>query len=220
MNVFSGPRLLTLSTLSRLIFPALALFAMPSMADDVKEETRALQPYHSVEVSGSLDVTWMPGETDSAVVKAPAELISRIHTDVQEGRLKVYCTGWFINATQLSITVTGHHLDEVKVTGSGDFTASKLSGDKLTAKVSGSGDLVLNGEVGDFTASLAGSGDLTADHLQAHRADVSVAGSGDATVRASDRLHIALNGSGDVTYFGNPPSVSREIHGSGDVTAK
>jgi hypothetical protein len=44
-----------------------------------------------------------------------------------------------------------------------------------------------------------------------------VDGSGSARVQVTDRLSATVNGSGDITYTGNPPQVDRSTSGSGDI---
>jgi hypothetical protein len=153
------------------------------------------------------------------VVKAREDFLPRIHTEVRDGRLFIYCSGSFSDTSGMSVTLTGHHLDGIALKGSGDLAATKISEPKLKVDLAGSGDLVLTGEVDDLTASLAGSGDLTADHLQSRTATISVAGSGDVRIRASQRLNASIAGSGTITYSGDPGSVSRSVFGSGEITA-
>ena len=45
-----------------------------------------------------------------------------------------------------------------------------------------------------------------------------ISGSGNATVTVSDRLDAQLSGSGQLTYYGNPPQVTQDVSGSGRVT--
>ena len=106
---------------------------------------------------------------------------------------------------------------KVSNSGSGDLEAEGLKLENCYLKNSGSGDLELSGKTNNLTVTIAGSGDLDAYNLAAVSASVSNSGSSDITLNIIEKLQVTLNGSGDLTYRGNPTKVDVRSNGSGDV---
>src|SRR5215211_2956329 len=103
-------------------------------------------------------------------------------------------------------------------TGSGTVTASTITAPSLAVDLSGSGKITVGGTVEQQDLKISGSGEYLAKDLQTKVASAEISGSGNATVTVSDKLDAQLSGSGQLTYYGNPPQVTREVRGSGRVT--
>lgn len=104
--------------------------------------------------------------------------------------------------------------------GSGDFNLAELRLTTCTVKLSGSGDATLQGKCENLTAIQKGSGDLNAYALATVNAEISNYGSSDVMVNVATSLNAVINGSGDLTYSGNPQNVEVKANGSGDVYRK
>lgn len=105
---------------------------------------------------------------------------------------------------------------EINDEGSGDIRAG--SAGELSARVAGSGDILMRQIQGSATIDVAGSGDVTAASISG-ALHSNIAGSGDVKIEgghATDMVvHIA--GSGDVRFGGVADSLNASIAGSGDV---
>ncbi|HVW97095.1 MAG TPA: head GIN domain-containing protein [Mucilaginibacter sp.] len=205
---------------------------------------RHLSGFNAVNVAGPFDVFITQGSTESVKVEAPADVIDRVLTEVNNGVLKVYSKhdrfnwgNWWGNHKKIAVYVVAKDLNAVNISGSGDvsfkngLTTNSLklrisgSGDmtgkinvkSLESSISGSGDMSLNGHADNSTVSLVGSGDYTARGLTTSSTAIRLTGSGDAYVNASDRIDAALHGSGDIHCSGNPKNVSKSTSGSGDI---
>ena len=64
---------------------------------------------------------------------------------------------------------------------------------------------------------IKGSADLEARKLTVQIANITIKGSGDARVRVKESLTADVLGSGDLTYYGNPPKVKLNNNGSGEI---
>jgi len=84
-------------------------------------------------------------------------------------------------------------------------------------KISGSGDIKVNGFAKKFNLQLEGAGDVNASNLQAETAKINISGSGDCRVYATDKLYIQISGSGDVQFRGRPHEIKKKITGSGEI---
>ena len=102
--------------------------------------------------------------------------------------------------------------------GSGNMTAEELEVGRLELYLDGSGSISTTGRADALTVDVAGSGKVDAGELRADEVNVSLAGSGDVSVCASTGLEASVEGSGDVTYYGEPASPDISVQGSGDVT--
>ena len=130
------------------------------------------------------------------------------------------------NATNLELKVNGSGDSDISgvmgnlkitVSGSGDVDAEELKLEECYIKNSGSGDLSLKGKTNMLTVSQNGSGDLDGYNFTAVNATVSNSGSSDMTLHVVEVLRVTLNGSGDLTYRGDPQKVDVRSNGSGDV---
>jgi len=206
---------------------------------------RHLSGFNGVHVAGPFDVYITQGNTESVKVEAPADMMDRILTEVNDGVLKVYSKHdnwnwglWWGNHKKIVIYVTAKDLNTINISGSGDVyfkegiktSSLKLrisgSGDMLgkvdvktlESSIYGSGDMKLSGRAETSTVRVVGSGDFTARNLETVNSQVRVSGSGDAEINASERVDAAVNGSGDVRYTGAAKSITSSKSGSGDIS--
>ena len=109
--------------------------------------------------------------------------------------------------------------ETIRVVGSDDLVRSDIDHKELIVELLGSGDVVLQGECENLTIRIVGSGEVDARRLEATKADVQTLGpdSGDAHVSVSSELKIAILGSGDIYYYGEPESLEKAVMGSGSV---
>ncbi len=106
---------------------------------------------------------------------------------------------------------------KVTVSGSGDIEANELRLEDCYVKNTGSGDISLQGKTNNLVVNQAGSGDLDAYHLTTVGATITNSGSSDISIHVIERLQVTLNGSGDLTFKGDPATVDVRTNGSGDV---
>ena len=109
---------------------------------------------------------------------------------------------------------------KVSNSGSGDLDAEDLKLEECYIKNSGSGDIELVGKTNNLTATMMGTGVVDGYNLTSVNATVSNSGSSDITIHVVEKLQVSLNGSGDLTYRGNPEKVDVRSNGSGDVYRK
>ena len=87
---------------------------------------------------------------------------------------------------------------------------------KVSADVSGSGNVMLKGTSRDFEGSISGSGSIKAFDLTTDVSTLKLSGSADAEITVNQKLDVRVSGSGDVRYKGNA-AVSQSISGAGSV---
>jgi hypothetical protein len=184
-------------------------------------ETRQVDPFDRIEVSGSIDVQVVPGNADTVRVSAGEHIIDHVQTDSSDGvlHLSIRDHGIVIGPDPYdgaTVQVSADAMKGVRISGSSDLRLGRVDTDELSIEISGSGDVEAAGTVRNLIASIEGSGDADLRDLEARTATVSIQGSGDAKVNASDTLDVTVQGSGDVSYLGSP-DVRQSVEGSGDV---
>lgn len=205
-------------------------------------KTIEVADYEEIEVVGSMNVTLVKGSEGIITVTTDENLHEYLDITSTAGKLKITfknSKNGFSSKKGVNINVPFTNLNAVSLVGSGDIigenkiSASVLdislvgSGDidlsveanDLDSNLSGSGDIRLKGTATNFKAKVSGSGDFDARSMQANYTDAYVAGSGDLEVYAKKSIKARVNGSGDITYSGNPEKVDAKISGSGDIEA-
>jgi len=182
-------------------------------------ESRNVGSFSKINLSGSPDVDVTVGSGVSVAVTADDNIVPIINTTVDGDTLNIDSKQSYSTSHDVKVKITVPTLDGVFVSGSGDIHATGLKAGEMRVKVTGSGDITLNGTAGHLSTEVTGSGDVRAGDLSARSVQVNVTGSGDVTVRATEELDATVTGSGDVHYFGNPPQVRKHVTGSGDISA-
>lgn len=206
----------------------------------IKTETRNVSGFHGVSMSlpGSVEVRI--GNTESISIETDDNLLPLIETVVENGTLKIRSNkkNMGFDSKHMKLVVQARSLDKLALGGSGAILADSLRGpkisidlggsgtidvkgvdtDSLDIDLGGSGDLkVANGRANKLSLSIAGSGNVDLGRLQSMDAKANIAGSGDATLNVRDALDVAIVGSGNVNYYGDP-KLKRSVMGSGAAT--
>lgn len=104
----------------------------------------------------------------------------------------------------------------LEIAGSGDADLV-YNGSRVFTTVSGSGNVTLSGQANEAHHTITGSGKINARDHVVHRCNVIITGMGDADVYADSVLDVAISGSGNVRYRGNPVVNKHITVGSGTV---
>ncbi|NTV39254.1 MAG: DUF2807 domain-containing protein [Demequinaceae bacterium] len=199
-------------------------------------ETRVLDGFTGVSLSGDATITVTQGEAFSVSVTTDSGLQEHIDTSVKGQTLEIdqdYSIAG--RSPGVSVAVTLPRLTDVGLSGSATATIEGIRGDSLHVSSSGSSDIsidaevktlavdvagsseiALSGEATSATLTISGSGTVDGSGFESSSADVSVSGSGDVTLRVETTLTASVAGSGDITYYGDP-EVSSDVAGSGRV---
>jgi len=233
------PVLITASALIALV----AMAARPIYHDTVKgigdpiKKALSVDPFHGIEVNGSMDVEIVKADVQAVEVEAQANIAVLLTTEVKNGAWIISTSKSYSTDKPFIIRVRVPSMDKVHINGSGDvksadaFEADKVdlaiagSGDitfvakasTVRAAIDGSGDIRVSGSCTKLNAAIAGSGDVKAAELRTTDLHVDIAGSGDVSANASGAVEVSIAGSGDVVLASKPASVNERIAGSGSV---
>ncbi len=210
----------------RIYFPLiiLSLFLVnPLLAENEEREVPSFSEI-ALRIPGKLYVT--QGNTQSVKIEAKSSTLEEIITEVKDRQLTIRFTGknYFFktfNPGKIEIHITVPEVDGLSVSGSGDIIAEgEINTRILDLAVSGSGDILLDDLKADrVKSSISGSGDIIIKN-GGEATDFSVAISGSGDVKASGFeakdvvVHIA--GSGNCTVIANR-SLKARVAGSGSI---
>lgn len=201
-------------------------------------EDRDVGAITAVELSGTGDLTVVPGATPSLSVTADDNVLPLIETESDGATLTLRTRARtdVRPKTKIAYTLTVPRLSAIGVSGAGNVTVQQMTTGSLTVKLSGAGTANLenlgckslalqvsgagvaraSGAAERLTVKLSGSGEVDAAGLKTSLADVQVSGAGRASVFPTLELKARVSGAGDVTYKGRP-HVDPKVSGAGRV---
>lgn len=189
---------------------ALVLMSFTAKKDNKKTVTKTfdVETFHAINVKSFFDVEFVQASgKESVEVTAPGNIMSLIDVSVKGGTLTLSCKSSKKIADsdkpKISVYVQASTLDNLKLSGSGDFTTKRLKSDKLNINISGTGDAKLGKvECTSFSAKVSGSGDVEigGNLAVSKNADMLVSGSGDISAKnfSCRYLDIKVSGASDV----------------------
>lgn len=217
---------------------SLILFLATTQAFSQVTRKLNIDDFSKVTLNISADVYIEQGNTQEVVADGSERLINLLETEVNDRKWSIEYTEKNVktNNEKLKITITVPDLEGIKLNSSGDihgtgtikanefYVGINGSGDvvlnlevgELELSVNGSGDMKLSGKAREVDVSINGSGDIKASDLKCEEAEIGINGSGSVSIYVAERLEAKVNGSGDVHYSGDP-SIKVRSYGSGDV---
>ena len=174
--------------------------------------------FDQVELNGIGNLSIQQGSTESLTVEAEEDVLPKIRTEVNNNRLILGPKpGTSINTTEpINYKLTVEDLNALKISGSGDVEVEGISTDELAVTIGGTGDVQISGTADSQEIDVSGSGDYRAQNLESKQVKIEVEGSGSAIVNASNELDAEVSGSGSVEYVGDP-TISKDVSGAGEV---
>ena len=184
-------------------------------------ETRNVENFYNVSVSGATNVFITYGVAFDVKVKAYQNIISTLETKVQNGILMIGFKNNVRNDNS-EVYITMPALLSVTTNGSGniDTKGNFLGMEYFSASTSGTGMISIEkGSAKNYKVYISGSGDVKSFGFLTEQATITASGSGDAELLVTKNLKASLKGSGNVYYKGNP-EIDATTSGSGKVIKK
>ncbi len=177
-------------------------------------------------IPGELIIT--QGDRETLEIKAIASDLPNIVTEVRDGMLFIGRKGTepfspfrvpvfrlpmkkvAALETHSSGSITPGRLSadslRIQISSSGGISIDSLAAESLEVLISSSGSVSVTGDVAQQNILLTISGSYLGGQLESRSAIVRVPSSGSATLRVSESLDAVVMNSGDVRYYGNPPT--------------
>ncbi|MFN8264998.1 MAG: head GIN domain-containing protein [Chitinophagaceae bacterium] len=206
----------------------------------VVTEERQVSPFTGIELDLNADVYYTQDAVQKVEIRAQQNIINRLNVYVSGGklmlkkdpatvfysfeRIKIYVSAPDAHDLRVNGSGTIQLLQPVQftdsrldVSGSGDIVLNQITGNSLSARISGSGTIKVNtGVLQNEEFNISGSGDINVVGVVANKATTRTSGSGNIRLQATQSIDAYISGSGDVYYLGSP-SINTHISGSGRV---
>lgn len=211
-------------------------FSIKGNGHDSTEE-RSVSAFNKVKSSGSFDIVITYGDNLEVLVNAEENIIPYIETSVSNNTLLIDIRGTnsVRNRLPMKVYITIPELAGVKQSGSGSITtdyfiaekmelsisgsgsiSTEVDADIVEAAISGSGWMLLSGNVGQSILNISGSGNINCSEMLVQSCNAHISGSGDMQVNAEESIYARISGSGSLYYQGNP-KIETSISGSGKI---
>ncbi len=204
---------------------------------DIVTEIRQVENFHALDIATAGNVKMRVDSVFRVEVRCEESIIDFLETVEDNGVLKIVFDRDVYDIDNLTIIVSAPAWDGIEISGSaniqvpdaisGNILNISISGsgnaevfqadfNKIKSRITGSGNISVEGSADDLNCSVTGSGNFDALDCPVKTAVVTISGSGNARVNVSESLDVTISGSGDVEYLGNP-QVTSDVSGSGKV---
>jgi putative autotransporter adhesin-like protein len=161
-------------------------------------QVRDVGPFTGIDLVGANNVVVQVGARRSVVVHADDNLLSRVSTRVDSGRLVIGSTPGNLSAkTPMFVAVRMPSLDRLRLQGEGNVVAT--------------------GTTPKLDVTLSGAGTLSLRELVARDARAVLSGDGTIMLTVTRSLDARISGDGTILYRGNPPRVAQRVTGTGTI---
>ncbi|HXX86352.1 MAG TPA: head GIN domain-containing protein [Casimicrobiaceae bacterium] len=227
---------------------AAAVAAAPVAAAELVREARPLSGFSRIEIDGQADVTLRQGTSEGVTIEAPAQMMSRIRTEIRDRTLIVTPEGqhhwwdWVMaggSTRSPRISIDFIRLERIDAAGAVKLSADTIKADDLRLDLAGACTLrvadlqaarlrldgsgavkaELSGKVVTQYVDLSGAGSYQAAELASDNAVLRVSGAGKAMVNVATKLKVEVAGAGKVDYIGDP-TVEQQVSGVAKITRR
>ncbi len=205
----------------------------------LKTEERTVKPFTALSVGGGFEVRVHRGSPQKVVVKADDNLLDRIETKVEDGRLEVELKrNTNVSLATLEVDVTVPELTAIETSGGvkleGDGPKGKscklehsggtevhlkdVACDALQLEASGGANVSLSGAARRFELDASGGVDLATAALKVSDAKLSASGGVSGEVAVSETLDADFSGGVNIKIKGHPRMNRLNTSGGADAT--
>jgi alpha-L-arabinofuranosidase len=201
----------------------------------VTEERDAEETFTMIKASEGLDVYITQAETASIEVEADENIISLIATDIQNGTLVIHTEKSIGRCKSKKVHVSLPTIEKIVSTSGADVYSTQtlvvenlevksnsgadvkieVEAENVNCSTSSGADIKIAGTADSLTADASSGSDIQARELAVKDCDASASSGADVTVSVSGKLIANTSSGGDVHYYGNPASVSKNKSVSG-----
>jgi hypothetical protein len=179
-------------------------------------ETRKVDNFTQLELLGVGRIEVTIGTRQPLELSGDDNILPLIETKVTDGKLVIDTMRSIRPVQPLIIKATASDLTVITLGGAGEIAVTGITNDGLSTKVTGAGEVTLNGQTSNLALTLTGVGSIDASELVGKAVTVDMSGTGRADVNPVVSLHVIITGAGTVTYSG-APTITQKITGVGKL---
>lgn len=220
-----------------ILFFSLAHSSMGQEQAKILKQTRKVDVFFQVLISGQYDVVLRAGDAPGLVLEGTESDLDAVHMEVKSGTLMIFTTRQIPPDSKVKAIITYQDLRKMKLAGSikltteGSLVSPSLQLDvsgnseidmplhvtELVIQMSGEAIVTIKGEVENMTTALSGNSELHALKLQTASSQMLMEGSTKAWVYAASSLNANLSGHAKLVYDGSPEIIER-LEGKAQLT--
>ena len=183
----------------------------------IKTESRNVPAFEEIQCDGSYAVDVKCRGEQSLTIETDENLLPHIKTEVHDGELHIFTKGNLDPTDEIRLHICTPHLSGFSINGSASGTVDSIHDESFAMHINGSSKISLSGNTKESKITINGSGKVGAFELASEEVKVRINGSGNVHLAASSSLDVSIQGSGKVSYKGEPKEVHQEVNGSGSV---
>jgi hypothetical protein len=189
-------------------------------------QNRQVSGITRVELAANGNLEIRQGQSESLVVTGDEAILPALLTNVSLGQMTIrYDPRYNIrNNAPVKMVLTVKDLNELKLSSSGtvkvgplttrnfslilssscNVTVQGLQADKVTTRITSSGDIVMQGTAGTLNLDVSSSVNFQAGDLKVQNANLRISSSADVTLWVVKDLQANISSSSNIAYYGNP----------------
>jgi hypothetical protein len=189
-------------------------------------QNRAVSGVKSVKLATNVDLEIRQSATESLSVTGDEAILPALLTDASLGQMTIrYDPRYSIqNSGRPKLVLTVKDLNELRLNSSGNVTVGPLTtdsfriilesscdvrikglkADKVSSRISSSGDITIQGEANSLDLDISSSVNYQAGDLKVQTATIHMSSSADVTLWVVKILNATITSSGNIAYYGNP----------------
>lgn len=209
---------------------------------NLKKETREVNNFAGLMVSGNVNVDLSYGDSKSITIEGDENVLPYVETVVENGNLVIKTKDKVSIRTKNKLLVhvsmkkiarlrvsgsgnitgdgdfTNDSKTEIGVSGSGNINVAINSFNETKINISGSGNVTLKGKgTNNIDATVSGSGNIDCAEVSCNDVFARVSGSGNIKVFANKSIEAKVSGSGNIYYKGSATNINLKSSGSGKI---
>ncbi len=233
--------LLTITTFAFIFFAA-----AQKTIYDANAQQRTVKSFHSISISGGIDLFLTHGEEAVAVSASDTKYLVDLKTEVENGTLKIWFDYRgnnkiiFTDRKNLKAYVSYKILNKLSASGGSDISVDgtikssdlilnisggsdfkgKVDVNELVVDQSGGSDMDIQGRATRISIEASGGSDFNGYNLITETCSVEASGGSDIEISVNKELSAKASGASDITYKGNPAIKELKASGAGSVNKK
>jgi hypothetical protein len=206
----------------------------------VTEEREADESFTIIKASEGLDVYITQSETAAIEVEADENVIGLIATDIDGNTLRIHTEKNIGRCKAKKVHVSVPNIEKIVSTSGADVFSTapivtdrlevrsnsgadvkiEVEADNVSCSTSSGADIRIAGSANSLVADASSGSDIRAKELIVKDCNASASSGADVIVHVTEKLTASSSSGGDVSYYGNPPTVTKNKSVSGGVHKK
>ena len=154
----------------------------------------------SINGSGDIDLNDMKGTEVAIGINGSG--------DIKINSITANNTSTQVNGSgEIAIEQSNSNTLSTSLNGSGDIEVNEISCKEVDSNLQGSGEITLSGNTQSAFFTLKSKGSIKAKGLQSQDVEATVSGSGKITCNGTLKVTTSINGSGNISYKGEPQNL-------------